>query len=243
MVRLCALAAATLLLALPSLAHGQTTTTSATDPATCAEPADATGTTTTVAFADGSSSGGTPAGITDSDPASVVPAGGGDVPIGVSDAPVATVAQEPEPDPESGEEQPGDPGGEPQPPTGDEPVEVPGDEAPATGGGLPRTGLEALKLALLGFVLLLVGARLRVVIKRRQVPPAAVAADGLPHDAPAVSAMDAEEPEDEYVDEDEDVTEVRDGWSFPDPDEPAPTGLLPSTAMARRQAREQERLT
>ena len=41
--------------------------------------------------------------------------------------------------------------------------------------------------------------------------------------------------------EEEDVTEVRDGWSFPDPDEPAPTGLLPSTAMARRQAREHER--
>jgi hypothetical protein len=29
----------------------------------------------------------------------------------------------------------------------------------------------------------------------------------------------------------------RDDWSFPDPSEPAPTGLLPSTATARRQAR------
>jgi hypothetical protein len=29
----------------------------------------------------------------------------------------------------------------------------------------------------------------------------------------------------------------RDEWSFPDPDEPAPTGLLPSTASARRRAR------
>lgn len=210
MVRSCVLAAATLLLALPSLAHGQTIAAGGSDPASCAEPAGATG----------------------SDPAAVVPAGGGDVPIGVSVAPVATVAQEPEPDPESGEEQPGEPSGEPQPPTGDEPAEAPGGEAPATGGGLPRTGLEALKLALLGFVLFLVGARMRAVMKRRQAGPAALAADGLPHEAPAVSGPPAEEPEEE------DVTEVRDGWSFPDPDEPAPTGLLPSTAMARRQARE-----
>lgn len=156
------------------------------------------------------------------------------MPIGVSDAPVATVAQEPEPDPEGGEEQPGEPSGEPQPPTGDEPVEAPGGEAPATGGGLPRTGLEALKLALLGFVLFLVGARVRAVMKRRQAGPAELAPDGLPHEAPAVSGLAAEGPEEE------DATEVRDGWSFPDPDEPAPTGLLPSTAMARRQARERE---
>ena len=32
----------------------------------------------------------------------------------------------------------------------------------------------------------------------------------------------------------------RDAWSFPDPDEAAPTGLLPSTAMARRKARMHE---
>ncbi len=219
MVRSCVLAAATLLLALPALAHGQTTAAGGSDPASCAEPAGATG----------------------SDPAAVVPPGGGDVPIGVSDAPVATVAtvatvaQEPEPDPESGEEQPGEPSGEAQPPTGDDPVEAPGGEAPATGGGLPRTGLEALKLALLGFVLFLVGARVRAVMKRREAGPAALAADGLPHEAPAVSGLAAEEPEEE-----EDVTEVRHGWSFPDPDEPAPSGLLPSTAMARRQAREHE---
>jgi hypothetical protein len=205
MVRSCVLAAATLLLALPALAHGQTTTASGSNPASSAEPAGATGTTTQASV-------------------------GGDVPIGVSDAPVATVAQEPEPDPESGEEQPGEPSGEPQPPTGDEPVGAPG-------GGLPRTGLEALKLALLGFVLFLVGARVRVVMKRRQAGPAALAADGLPDEAPAVSGLVAGEPEEE------DVTEVRDGWSFPDPDEPSPTGLLPSTAMARRQARERERLT
>ena len=168
------------------------------------------------------------------------------------DVPLATVAQEPEPDPEGpGEEQPGEPDGASQPPTGG--------EAPATGRGLPRTGLEALKLALLGLVFVLVGARIRAVVKRRRAP-AQLASDGLPYGSPGVSGVPARSHDEEHVGvgyeqgqpEDDDETreyahpgaEVsrggRDEWSFPDPDEPAPTGLLPSTAMARREARRRE---
>ena len=89
------------------------------------------------------------------------------------------------------------------------------------------TGIEALQLALLGFALFLGGARLRVLALRRRRQPA------LPFE------RDLEEPMT--------VRRVsppprprasrRDEWSFPDPDEPAPTGLLPSTATARRRAR------
>ena len=213
MLRSCALALAMLLLALPALAYAQTTATS------------------------GSASGGTPAASSDSDPtisssggaatsaaASDATSAGTDAPMS-GDVPLATVAQEPEPEPEPegpGEEQPGEPGGEPQAPTGVDPVEVPGGEEPATGGGLPRTGIEVLKLGLLGLVLVLVGARIRVVLKRRG-GVTRLAPDGLPHAAPSVATRGR-----------------RDEWSFPDPDEAAPTGLLPSTAMARRKARMRE---
>jgi hypothetical protein len=213
MLRSCALALAMLLLALPALAYAQTTATS------------------------GSASGGTPAASSDSDPtisssggaatsaaASDATSAGTDAPMS-GDVPLATVAQEPEPEPEPegpGEEQPGEPGGEPQTPTGEDPVEVPGAEAPATGGGLPRTGIEVLKLGLLGLVLVLVGARIRAVLKRRG-RVTGLAPDGLPHAAPSVATRGR-----------------RDEWSFPDPDEAAPTGLLPSTAMARRKARMRE---
>ena len=202
-----------LLLALPALAYAQTTATS------------------------GSASGGTPAASSDSDPtisssggaatsaaASDATSAGTDAPMS-GDVPLATVAQEPEPEPQPegpGEEQPGEPGGEPQAPTGVDPVEVPGGEEPATGGGLPRTGIEVLKLGLLGLVLVLVGARIRVVLKRRG-GVTRLAPDGLPHAAPSVATR-----------------RRRDEWSFPDPDEAAPTGLLPSTAMARRKARLRE---
>jgi hypothetical protein len=80
-----------------------------------------------------------------------------------------------------------------------------------TGGGLPQNGVELLQLALLGIALLLVGARLRVLALRRKQGP-------LPAPTSAPRAH-------------------RDDWSFPDPSQPAPTGLLPSTATARRQAR------
>jgi hypothetical protein len=181
---------------------------------------------------DGGSSGGTPV-VLDAG-TSVVTTGAGDVTSGAAEAPGAVVAQEPEPQPEGpGQEQPGQPGGEPQQPTPGVP-EVPGGEAPGTGapgaetgGGLPVTGIEALQLALLGFVLLLVGARLRVLALRRRVRPAA---HGWSHaEAAHEEAPVARSPEHAYA--------GRDDWSFPDPSEPAPTGLLPSTATARRHAR------
>jgi hypothetical protein len=109
-----------------------------------------------------------------------------------------------------------------------------------TGGGLPQNGVELLQLALLGIALLLVGARLRVLALRRRRGPlpergrghrtasayrTAPARPTAPT-APARRTAPAPPPR-----------AYRDEWSFPDPSEPAPTGLLPSTATARRQAR------
>ena len=65
-------------------------------------------------------------------------------------------------------------GGEPQPGTPTEPTEpgapeAPG-EAPAAGGGLlPRTGLGAGWIALIGVALLLLGIRLRVISRIKEV--------------------------------------------------------------------------
>jgi hypothetical protein len=69
---------------------------------------------------------------------------------------------------------PPEPGGEPQPGTPTEPTEPvtpgePGVEAPAGGGALPRTGLGAGWIALLGIALLLLGIRLRVVARIKEV--------------------------------------------------------------------------
>jgi hypothetical protein len=81
-------------------------------------------------------------------------------------------------------------------------------------------GIEALQLALLGVAVLLVCARVRVLaLRRRRAPGATVAGS-----APAAVAPRRPPPE-------------HDEWVFPDPEEPAPIGLLPSTAVARRQAR------
>jgi hypothetical protein len=102
-------------------------------------------------------------------------------------------------------------------------------------GGLAGSGLEALKLVLLGFVLLLVGARLRVVARARRArlqehgyftapaeaqPP--LAPDGLPEAAPTASS--SEPPVDEF-----------------EHPEPQPAGVLPSTATAKRRAGELRR--
>ena len=161
---------------------------------------------------------------------------GASVSSGSGAPPLADAAQEPEPE-GPGEQQPDEPDGEPQTPTGEEPATDEG------GGGLPRTGLAVLQLALLGLVLVLVGARIRVIVTRRRDrvveddgPP--LEADGLPSE-PTVTAYreqaDPEHEDDGYDDLPE--RDARDEWSFPDPDEEAPTGLLPSTAIARRQAR------
>lgn len=178
----------------------------------------------------GSSSGGAPASLESG--TTVTSSGAGDAMSGAGEAPAVVVAQEPEPQPEGpGEEQPGEPGGEPQEPTVPElPEEAPGGEAPGaeTGGGLPVTGLEAFQLALLGVVLLLVGARLRVIAVRRRNRP-----------QPGPDWSEAEVPA--YEEETAVTAAIPDpperyDWAFPDPYEAAPTGLLPSTASARRQA-------
>lgn len=68
---------------------------------------------------------------------------------------------------------PPEPGGEPQPGTPTEPTEPvtpgePGVEAPG-GGLLPRTGLGAGWIALIGAALLLLGIRLRVITRIKEV--------------------------------------------------------------------------
>ena len=196
---------------------------------------------------DGTGSGGAPAGYDSSTSNSAtgdVPTGSGDTSLG-SDTVGAVPSQEPEPEPEGpGEEQPGDP----QTPEIPEIPETPGGEeqlGEETGGGLPRTGLEVLQLGLLGLVLVLVGARLRAIALRRKRRAAEPEPAPTPAAPPATVAAvrHAEETEEWDVEphvsrgEDYYYDEPDADWPFPDPAEPAPTGLLPSTAGARRQAR------
>jgi hypothetical protein len=79
---------------------------------------------------------------------------------------IASSAFAQEPEPPSGEPQ--EPGGEPQQP-GEEPTTTtPTGEAPST-TQLPRTGWDAGLYFAIGLVLLLVGARLRVLTRIKQV--------------------------------------------------------------------------
>jgi hypothetical protein len=250
MPRIIVLAFATAFLALPCAAAAQTADSSgvsADSTTSCAEPADSSASTPTQLGGANRPSGDTP--VSGPEPV-VTPASGGGAPAPSRDAgtsvssgngapPLANAAQEPEPE-GPGEQQPDEPGGEPQTPTGEEPATDEG------GGGLPRTGLAVLQLALLGLVLVLVGARIRVIAKRRrdrvvEENEPALEDDGLPSE-PTVTAYreqaDPEQEDDGYHDLPE--RDARDEWSFPDPDEEAPTGLLPSTAIARRQARLRE---
>jgi hypothetical protein len=123
-------------------------------------------------------------------------------------------------------------------------------QAPAggTGGSLPFTGLEVLQLMLLGIVLLLVGARLRALALRRRrasAEPTWGAADRAYEEdfARPIAAHRAEQrptqrvPAHRAEPRPSRRAPQRDEWAFPDPDEPAPTGILPSTASARRRAR------
>jgi len=82
---------------------------------------------------------------------------------------IAASAFAQEPEPPTGEPQP-----TPEPPTTtpEEPTPEPptgGEQPGTTGGQLPRTGWDALLYFALGVALLLVGARLRVVTRIREV--------------------------------------------------------------------------
>ena len=104
------------------------------------------------------------------------------------------------------------------------------------GDALPVTGVEVLQLALLVIALLLVGARLRVRALRRKRGPAEPSRRGadLAYEEDFAAPISAHRGDTRPARR----TSRRDEWPFPDPDEPARTALLPSTATARRRARE-----
>lgn len=143
----------------------------------------------------------------------------------LAQAPGAMPAQEPEPP--GGEPQPGLPE-EPEEPAPEEPApEEPGVEEPAApapgaeGGELPRTGWEAAGYAALGVLLLLAGARLRVVARIREV-------------GERVSArLRRRSSEDTLREALEPIRAARLSPPEPDPD-PGPLYVEPSTPSARR---------
>jgi hypothetical protein len=102
-------------------------------------------------------------------------------------------------------------------------------------GVLAVTDIEGFQLALLAIALLLVGARLRVLAlrRRRGSPEPPWRAADREYEEDFAAPITARRATARRVERRPD----RDEWSFPDPDEPAPTGLLPSTASARRRAR------
>jgi hypothetical protein len=125
-----------------------------------------------------------------------------------------------EPEPPTGEPQP--PGGEPGEP--EEPtttVPETGGEAPGTTGGqLPRTGWNALLYFAIGVVLLLAGARLRVLTRIKQVVERVRRRRN-----PEVALREALEP----------IRAARMSPPTPDPDM-GPLHVEPSTPTARRAA-------
>jgi hypothetical protein len=81
---------------------------------------------------------------------------------------VATTAFAQEPEPPTGGPQ--QPGGQPQQPGEQPTTTTPTTQAPGTTGGqLPRTGWDAALYFAIGIVLLLVGARLRVLTRIKEV--------------------------------------------------------------------------
>jgi hypothetical protein len=127
-----------------------------------------------------------------------------------------------EPEPPSGEPQPGNPE-EPEPPImPEEPAptpETPGGEQPGaeTGGQLPHTGWDAALYLGLGVLLVLVGARLRVLTRIRQV------VERVRRRSTQVALREALEP----------IRAARLTPPEPDPDV-GPLHVEPSTATARR---------
>ena len=137
---------------------------------------------------------------------------------------LATAAFAQEPEPPTGEPQPGLPE-EPEPEEPAEPEEPPpAGEAPGTGGGgtLPRTGWEdALLYTGLGVLLILAGARLRVLTRIREVGERVTAR--LKRRTTDQALREALEP----------IRVAR--MSRPDPDaDPGPLHVEPSTPTARR---------
>jgi hypothetical protein len=121
-----------------------------------------------------------------------------------------------EPEPPSGEPQP--PGGEPQPPGGEPTTTTPTGQAPGTSAGqLPRTGLDSLLYFALGVALLLVGARLRVLTRIKEV------VQRVRRRKPEVALREALEP----------IRAARLSPPTPDPDR-GPLHVEPSTPTARR---------
>lgn len=136
----------------------------------------------------------------------------------------ATSAFAQEPEPPTGEPQPGDPDYPlpPEPPPEPEPPPPGGGEAPGTGGGeLPRTGWDAFAYLAAGLVLLLAGARLRVLTRIREV-------------GQRVSARLRRRPTDVALREALEPIRVA-RMSRPDPNaDPGPLHVEPSTPTARR---------
>jgi hypothetical protein len=126
------------------------------------------------------------------------------------------------------------------------------------------TGVEVLQLALLVIALLLVGARLRVRALRRKRPPAEQSRRAPAEPSRRAPAEPGRRGAEDIAYEEDFAAPISarrttaaaprrtgrragparrapaegDEWPFPDPEEPAPTALLPSTATARRRARE-----
>jgi hypothetical protein len=134
---------------------------------------------------------------------------------------IAASAFAQEPEPPTGEPQPGEPPEEPTPtPTPEEPTpEPPTGEQPGaeTGGQLPRTGWDALLYLALGVMLVLGGARLRVVTRIRE------AVQRARHRSTETALREALEP----------IRAARLSPPEPDPD-PGPLHVEPSTPTARR---------
>ena len=132
---------------------------------------------------------------------------------------IASAAFAQEPEPPTGEPQPTPPPEEPTP-TPEEPTpEPPTGEQPGTGTGgeLPRTGWDALLYLALGVMLLLGGARLRVITRIREV------VQRVRRRSTQTALREALEP----------IRAARLSPSEPDPD-PGPLHVEPSTPTARR---------
>ena len=127
---------------------------------------------------------------------------------------IAASAFAQEPEPPTGEPQP-----TPEPPTTtpEEPPTTPEQPSAETGGQLPRTGWDALLYFALGAGLLLVGARLRVLTRIREV------VQRVRRRSTEAALREALEP----------IRVARLSPPEPDPD-PGPLHVEPSTPTARR---------